>query len=695
MRPRPVSGVLAVLLASLGAHSPAPVPQQPALTFRAGADYVEVNVIATDNRGRFVRDLTRDEIDLSEDGVPQEVAAFSLVDLPIDRPDRPLFRGPVEPDVWSNEQPFDGRIYLIVLDSLHIDGGRSGEVRRLARRFVERYVAANDRVAVIHLGRADAGQEFTTNRRLLLASVDRFAGRKLSAETANKIDDYEAKRRLGVGRGAIRPEDKDEQERSSRAQSVLRSLEQLSEYLAGLRGRRKALIFFSEGLEYDTTNLLGHPQADVISNRDAPTMIRDTRGMLSSATRGNVSFYAIDPRGQTDLGDEFIKAQSVPDDPAAKLTTETLRAEVRRAQNSLRNFAGETGGIAVVGTRDFDRGFERIVADNSAYFVLGYAPTNRRRDGGFREITVRVKRPNVEVRARRGYYAPRDTAEGEAIAAAAPEAMAELLSSPVPVGNLALRVAADALRGAAPKSRVHFTVEIAGSEIPLEAGGAGTFVNEVALVYRAIDAAGRVQASTRRTAELNLLPPVRQAVSQAGYRFEAAIEVPPGRYQLRVGGREKATGRLGSVYLDLEVPDFSSAPLVMSDLVLAARSAGRALSLVADSESLRQVLPVPPTTAREFARTDSVAVFAEIADNESRLHTVDIAARIRSDDGREVHASLDERDSRELAASGGAFTFLAMIPLEKLPAGRYVLTVDARARLGGHVAARDVEFWVR
>jgi VWFA-related protein len=672
-------------------------PQQPALIFRAAADFVEVDAIVTDRRGQFVRGLTRADFEILEDGTRQDVAAFSLVDIPILRADRPLFRTPVDPDVASNERPFDGRIYLIVLDALHIEAGRSAEARKLAKRFVEQFVAANDLAAVVHLGQTDAGQEFTANKRLLAASIDRFVGRKLPSATQNRIQDYLVQKFLRFGQAPTTTEDTEEMERSSRAQTVLRSLETLSEYLRGLRGRRKALLLFSEGIDYDTTNIIGDEKAQVqrsTASRDAGALISDTRAMIGAASRGNISFYGIDPRGQTDLGDDLIKAQTSMPDPKLQLGMETLRAEIRRGQSSLRTYAGETGGLAVVGTNDFDRGFSRIVDDNSSYYVLGYQPTNRARDGGFRQITVRVTRPGIDVRARRGYYAARDEAGAARPAEAAPDPMVELLSSPAPLDGLEFRVAADVLRGSASHARVHFTVQIAADQVPLAEKG-GLAVNEIELIYRAIDAAGKVHASTRRTAELNLLPAMRKAVDQFGYRFEAAIDVPPGRYQLRVAAREKGTARLGSVFTDMDAPDFSNAPLVMSDVVIGAQSASSALSLAAESETLRHVMPVPPTTARTFARSDTLAVFAEIADNESRLHTVDISATMRTDDGREVYTTRDERDSRELTASDGTFRFLGVIPLDKLAPDRYVLSVEARSRLGGDTLKKDVEFWVK
>jgi VWFA-related protein len=687
-------------IAAPPAQTPPPQPppaQQPALTFRAGTDIVEVDTIVTDRRGQFVRDLTRADFEVTEDGKPQTVSTFSLVDIPILRADRPLYRTPVESEVASNERPFDGRLYLIVLDALHIEPGRTAELRKWARRFVDQFVAANDLAAVVHIGQTDAGQEFTANKRLLMASIDRFVGRKLPTATSNRIQDYMTQKSLRGGTPPTTTEDAEEMERSSRAATVLRSLETLSEYLRGLRGRRKALLYFSEGIDYDTTNIIGDATSERITrstaSRDAGSLIADTRAMIGAASRGNISFYGIDPRGQTDLGDDLIKAQTSMPDTKLQLGMEALRAEIRRGQSSLRTYAGETGGLAVVGTNDFDKGFRSIVDDNSSYYVLGYEPANRARDGGFRQITVRVKRPGLEIRARRGYYAARDEA-GAGRPGDPPDPMVELLSSPAPLDGLRFKVAADAMRGTGPKPRVHFTVEIAADQVPLaEKGGAG--LNEVELIYRAIDAAGKVHASTRRTAELTLLPAMRKAIEQFGYRFEAAVDVPPGRYQLRIAAREKNSGRLGSVFTDLDVPDFASDPLVMGDVVIGAQSASRSLSLTSEDESLRNVLPLPPTTQRTFAATDTLAVFAEIVDNESRLHTVDIAASIRTDDGREVYTTRDERDSREVSGSDRTYRFLGMIPLEKFAPDRYVLTVEARSRLGGATVKKDVEFWIK
>ena len=99
---------------------------------------------------------------------------------------------PIEPDVSTNAGGLQGRLYLIVLDDVHTDVPRTGLVKAAARRFIERNLADNDLAAVVTTsGRFDAVQDFTSNRRLLLAAVDTFVGQKLRSAVLEKLDSYQ------------------------------------------------------------------------------------------------------------------------------------------------------------------------------------------------------------------------------------------------------------------------------------------------------------------------------------------------------------------------------------------------------------------------------------------------------------------------------------------------------------------------
>ena len=142
--------------------------------------------------------------------------------------------------------------------------------------------------AVVHTGgRTDASQDFTTNQRLLLQAVDKFMGRKLRSSTMNKIDDYN--RTAGTSLAGDKPTDLDDRERGFQARNALDTIRNLSQYLGNIRGRRKAVVMFSEGIDYDIN--------DVFNNADATVVMDATREVIAAATRANVAVYGVDPRG--------------------------------------------------------------------------------------------------------------------------------------------------------------------------------------------------------------------------------------------------------------------------------------------------------------------------------------------------------------------------------------------------------------
>jgi VWFA-related protein len=146
------------LLAAQQSPSPpaASQTQPPAVTFRVEVNYVEVDAIVTDAQGRPVTGLTADDFEVLEDGKPQKISAFSLVNIPIERTERPIFTAaPIEADVQSNEHS-EGRIYLVVLDDVHTDFTRTPRVKTSMRRFLEQNFGANDLAAVVFTGRSEA-----------------------------------------------------------------------------------------------------------------------------------------------------------------------------------------------------------------------------------------------------------------------------------------------------------------------------------------------------------------------------------------------------------------------------------------------------------------------------------------------------------------------------------------------------------
>lgn len=673
-------GTLAAVLlawAGLAAAPQAPQPQPP--TFKLEVNYVEVDVLVTDRQGHFVRDLTKDDFQVFEDGKPQKVSAFSIVDLPVERAERPLGAArPIEPDVRTNARPFNGRVYVMVIDDLHTLFGRSDRVKRAAREFIERHLGANDLMAVVHTaGPTDASQEFTGNKRLLLAAVDRTDGRKVRSATLSRTEQYFNTRDLRQAGDPLG--DPDDAERGYNARSTLETLKGVADWFAGVRGRRKSILFVSEGIDYDIN--------DVFNNPHASSIIDETRDVISAATRADVSIFGIDPRGLTSLGDEDIQVPQYPDDTTLGISSNSLQNEVRLSQDSLRTLSDETGGFATVNRNDFRTAYDRIVRDNSSYYVLAYYPPGDKRDGRFHKIDVRVSRPDLVVRARKGYASPR----GKAPAAAGGAGSAEVhdaMNSPLPVSGLTMHVFAAPFRGVAPNASVLLCAELAGRDLKLTPG------DKVEMSYMAIDAQGKVRAGNSDVITMNLRPETKQRMEQTGVRLLNRVNLPPGRYQLRFAARDAAGGAIGAVHYDLEVPDLAKTDLAMSGLVLTSPGAAAEPTARPD-EQLRGALPGPPVAARRFAGHDEIVTFAEVYDNRvSTPHKVDIRTTVTSDDGRVVFKNDEERDSSELGGKPGGYGTTTRIPLTGFAPGLYVLKVEGTSRLGGAAVSRELQFTV-
>ncbi|PYR74312.1 MAG: hypothetical protein DMF86_18560 [Acidobacteria bacterium] len=375
--------ILAMVSAALVAQQPPP-QQPPPLTFRVEINYVEIDAVVTDAQGNFVRDLKKDDFQVL------------LVEIPVERVDPPLFaKNPIPPDVQTNRKTFEGRVFVLLLDGFHTSAARSLLLRRAASLFVQRYVGANDVVAVVDTtGATAASQEFTSNRQLVLNAIDRFMGQKADSPTKAAIADALRNQDLPGGAATNSEAKANDFERGYKARRTLDVLKNVSDYLNGIRGRRKAVVLFSEGIDYDITQMIGNDAVQFGSQ-----VMDATRDAVAAATRSNVSIYGVDPRGLTNMGEELIEIGSLPaGDNTLGMTS--LMGELRLSQDSLRVLSDETGGFAIVNRNDVVGGMDRIVSDNSSYYVLAYYPPDPR-PGRNHRIQVRVSRPGVTVETRR------------------------------------------------------------------------------------------------------------------------------------------------------------------------------------------------------------------------------------------------------------------------------------------------------
>ena len=680
-----------VLLAASAADQTVPPP--PQVTFSTEVNYVEVTAVVTAGDDRLVHNLTKDDFQLFERGRPQTITVFSRVEIPF-APPADTAAVVAEPDVRTNRREFTGRVYMIVLDDLHTLPSRTNAARAAARAFIDDYLGPNDLAAIVCAsGRVDASQELTSSKALLREAVDRFYGQKLPSSTLERLTEYKGIKEEAVSAGRemkdVDVPDPTDPARAIDARRTLRTLRSVVDWMGAISGRRKSIVLISEGIDYDVQ--------DIFNARSASDVFSDTRDTVAAATRANVSIFSVDPRGLTSLGDEGLDVRSVPQEAHLNIGPATLQREVRMTQDSLRVLSDETGGFALVNANDLRDGMRRIVEANSFYYLLGYSSPHARPDGKFHPIEVRVNRPGLRVRARKGFVVPKinsDSARAAAAANISPQ-LRRAIEHPLPLSGVALAVSAAAFRellDPAGRASVAVIVEVDAATLSFtDTGGVFRDTLEVALML--VDPAGKTRTGDRHSVDLKLKPDTFRAVRQSGIRIVSRMLAAPGRYQLKVAARETNGGRTGSVLYDLIVPAFDGSPLSMSGVVLTSTRANLLLTVKSDA-ALEELLPAPPTTDRTFTSVDTIAVAAELYGATTGGEPADVTTTVVRGDGRLMFRATE---AAELARwTGPRYAYKVLVPLRDFSRAQYTLNIEVRARSGARslVDVRRVPFEV-
>lgn len=391
-------------------------PQQPPPIFRAAVNFVRVDVIVSDKQGAPVTDLTKDDFAIVEDGQPQAIELFKLINTdgrpgPGAEPARPIRS---RFDEESEAARDDVRLFVIFLDDYHVRLGNSMRVREPLVRFIQTQLGPLDMVGVMYPLMSVNDITFTRDHDSVVAAIRKFEGRKYDYRPRNQVEE----------KYAYYPAQTIE---TLRNQITVSALEGLCVRLGSLREGRKSVILVSEGFTAllppqmrdpvaampglgnpTSRNPLagdspGEDRARFLSEVDLQRLLRD---VYDAANRHNTAFYALDPRGLA--AGEFDVNENVN----SRVDGQTLRQSI----DTLRTIADESDGRAIVNQNDLDKGLRQIIRDSSAYYLLGYN-TSSKADGKFHRIDIRVKRPGLQLRSRKGYWA---ATPAEVAAATAP-----------------------------------------------------------------------------------------------------------------------------------------------------------------------------------------------------------------------------------------------------------------------------------
>src|SRR4051812_26617826 len=423
------TGLMVALAVGLSAQTQPPAPPAPPApaappaaqekpTFKVTVDLVTNDIIVRDEKGNFIPDLKKEEFEIFEDGVKQDISSMTVVTggrvtNVLAPPPPPPPEGIVLPPSRPRND-VSGRIFLFFVDDLHLQFHNTGRVRDLFKRISKELVHEGDMFGIVSSGPSSIAVDMTYDKTRLDEAIKKMAGSEL------KPTDI-----INGPSGAEGPS-----EVRYRAHVAFSTVNDLLNNLDSVHNRRKALIYVSDGYDFNpfqdarlglmdanspfaqnefarnqnqanASNGDGNsPQTDPFAQQQKQSetfadadLARELGELTRQANRSNVTMYTIDPRGLVGMGD--IDQQVDP---------RQWSEYVRKSQDSLRVIAEETGGLAVVNQNDFSKALKRIDAETSDYYVLGYYsknpdPTRRRR-----QVEVKVTRKGANIMSFRKEY---------------------------------------------------------------------------------------------------------------------------------------------------------------------------------------------------------------------------------------------------------------------------------------------------
>jgi VWFA-related protein len=533
-----------------------PFAQQPA--FRTNVDLVVVDIVVRDKSGAPVKGLTANDFEIREDNRPQQIVSFNVEEITTTPPtaqpippvlvagtqtaDKPAPATDVAATPVRREDLAGRRLIVLLFDMSSMQPEDLERAGRAAADYVDKQMVDADLIAVATIDTTlKVLSDFTGDRERVKTALSQFTSvSAVGFETA--AAETTATDETAASTGDAVTADTGEYDLFNN-DARLRAIRTLSEQLAPIE-QKKSILYFSGGM----TRSGGDNQVEL-------------RAATTAAVRANVALYPVDTRGLQAV---------VPGGDASRPSARGVNAfsgrgvnqqfdQLFASQDTLQTLAADTGGKAFTDSNDFGAAFTQVQRDTSSYYLIGYSSTNTQKDGRFRRISVRVKRADLRVEARPGYYADRDFAHtGKQDRE---RQLEEQISAPVSTTDLPVVVSAGWFRLAADRYYVPLSVAVSGGGLR-DAPEKGTL--DVLGLIR--DEQGRPVGRMRET--LDIPPEGGGTRSSRQVLYQSGLTLPPGRFSVKVVVRENAGGAMGSFETGVFVPDLKQAPVKVSSVTL-------------------------------------------------------------------------------------------------------------------------------
>lgn len=578
-QPSPAPSPAASAPAAQPAQTPEQKPQtvyESATVLKAITRLVVVDVVATDKQSRAVTDLQRDDFTLMEDGIKQQVRAFSLQQP---APALAANEKPVLPKlpegVFSNVPRYKSNTSLsvILLDALNTTAPHQAYVREEMIKYLRKMPEGQPVAVYLLSSKLALLQDFTTDPAVLQEVVHKLKGKispLLDGAAGGSEPDLLPPGQVDSGMipdQMLQSIMRFEQERVAfqtdlRITYTVSAMKSIAHSLSGYPGR-KNLIWISEAFPINIDPNLELTSDPFAGTRNYSHQIGEAADALTDA---QIAIYPVDARGL--VTSSLFDASNSGNDRFGRsrgrnptLMTNAIsneNANLAAVHGTMQEMAERTGGKAFYNRNDLDGAIRRSIEDGSTYYTLAYYPENKDWNGKFRKIKITTERQGVKLRYRLGYYAVDPKSFSDQNQKQQAQAFGDALSfdSPVSTGLLFEAGVAPPSDKTANKVLVNFALD--AHALNFENGADGLHHAVIDCVVQAYSSKGKLIKTEATTVTASLKPQTYAKVMQEGFPCQRTIDLPAGAYFLRLGVRDGHTGLIGTANAHVTVA--SAAP---------------------------------------------------------------------------------------------------------------------------------------
>jgi VWFA-related protein len=652
--------------------------------FTAETRLVIVNLSAKDKSGKPIMTLKKEDVEVFEDGVRQDIKIFELQKLEGEAlpaiSDTPATsrtieekikvapgKAYVEPAKNSVIKYQDRRLLCLLFDMTSMQPPEQLRAQEAAIKFLETQMTSNDLVEIMTFNsNIKVVEEFTADRERLITSLKKLVVGQgsdfadLATTTADENDDS----------GSFTADDTEFN--IFNTDRKLSAIEDASKKL-GAFPEKKALIYFSSGV--GKTGVENQSQIKATTN---------------AAVRANVAIYSIDARGlvANPPGGDASQASSRGSGAITGTKQASIKASFQNSQETLTTISEDTGGKAMLDTNDLTMGIKLAQDDINSYYIIGYSPKNNADDGKMRRIDVRLANKTMYAKLdfRKAYYANKTFAKFNS--SDKERQLEEALTLGDPVSELPLALEVDYFRVAKDRYSVPISVKIPGSVLGLQKKGAKQTI-DLDFVTQIRDASNKLVTGTKDGITVKLGEGDAAAIANRHLQYDTVLTLAPGNYTLHFLARENTTGKMGTFETKFTVPDLSSEKTLRISSVIWSNQREPIAATVGAAENNKKLLAAHPlvldgqktvpSITRVFRKDQTMYVFFEVydpgMDPDRKAPSLTAEVELISG-GRRVFTSAPVRQNKLVDKRPGVAQFSFQIPLAKLAAGQYISQVS-------------------